>query len=224
VGGERVAGREEVAMGVHAALRQPGRARREGDQRDVLGGRLDGLEPGRPGRRALLQLGAGPEGQQLPQDRLLGLRGHRLAGHPSIGEPVGDLGLRDHLAQLTRAQQRHRRDHDAAGQEDPEPARHQLRGVGPVQQDPVAGHQPHVVDEHAGDALGPVAQVGVGPGLIVAVDARALVEPPVQQRDGRVHPLGILELGQGEEQVRPLLPRRQVVPGEGVDVRSLRHW
>ena len=50
---ERVARREQVAVEVHAALRHAGRARREGDDRDVVGGGVDGLE--RAGRRQLLE-------------------------------------------------------------------------------------------------------------------------------------------------------------------------
>ena len=41
---ERVAARQQVAMEVHAALRRAGRARGEGDDRDVVGGRVDRLE------------------------------------------------------------------------------------------------------------------------------------------------------------------------------------
>ena len=41
---ERVAARQQVAVEVHAALRRAGRARGEGDDRDVVGGRVDRLE------------------------------------------------------------------------------------------------------------------------------------------------------------------------------------
>ena len=41
---ERVAARQQVAVEVHAALRRAGRARGEGDDRDVVGGGVDRLE------------------------------------------------------------------------------------------------------------------------------------------------------------------------------------
>ena len=42
--GERVARRQQVAVEVHAPLRRPGRAGGEGDDRDVVGGGVDGSE------------------------------------------------------------------------------------------------------------------------------------------------------------------------------------
>ncbi len=64
---ERVAARQQVAVEVHATLRRAGRAGREGDDRDVVGGGVDGLEASRApaGPRARARAGRRPR----PPDR-----------------------------------------------------------------------------------------------------------------------------------------------------------
>ena len=81
-------------MEVHAALRRAGRARGEGDDRDVVGGRVDGLE--RPARGQLLDARARRSSRHL-------------ARQLARGERERDPRLRRHLLDLARAQQRHRR-------------------------------------------------------------------------------------------------------------------
>ena len=70
--------------------------------------------------------------------------------------------------------------------------------------------------------LRPVGQLLVGAAAAVAdqrrVVAEALLDHAVGQLDGGVEVLGILELRPVEQQVGPLLGRRQIVAREGVDV------
>ena len=95
-----------------------------------------------------------------------------LGRDPRVHESVRDLRLADHLLQLARPQERHRRHHHAAGEQDPEPARDQLRGVRAVQQHAVAGNQTHVVHQRRGDRLGARAQLAVRPRPVIPEDAR----------------------------------------------------
>ena len=69
------------------------------------------------------------------------------------------LRLLDHLRDLARAQQRHRRHDDPAREQDPEPGGDRLRGVRRVQQHA----RPRLDLQRAGDRLGALAQLVVAP-------------------------------------------------------------
>jgi hypothetical protein len=62
---------------------------------------------------------------------------------------------------------------------------------------------------------------------VFALHAQAVALAPataaVQQLGGHVQPLGQLQLGRVEQELRQRLGRRQVVAGEGVDVRAGGH-
>ena len=78
------------------------------------------------------------------RSRALGLRAARA--RPSAGRRRAprDPRLVDDLLQLLRAEQRHRRDRDAARLDHGEPARRHHRVVRPAQQHAVAGDEPQV--------------------------------------------------------------------------------
>jgi len=137
---------------------------------------------------------------------------------------VRDLAdLQDGL-EFLGPQQRHRRHRDAARLHDGEPAGGQHGVVRRAQQHTVARHQAHVPDQHVGDAVGALLQVGIGPGHAGRPDADApaasLGHVAVEQFGGAVQALGKPELGQFEQEHRLLFGRRQVVAGEGVQMRG----
>jgi len=81
-----------------------------------------------------------------------------------------------------------------------------------------------IVDQHVGDSVGTGQQVGIRPGRAVLADeARPIGAMPgdhvVEQCGRAVEPVGVGELREREEQIGPLVGRRQVVAAEGVDVR-----
>ena len=110
-------------MEVHAALRLAGRAGGERDDRDVVGGRVDGRERRVAGASTRARTAAPTS--RAPARMLA--RGLDLGHERVLDERVRDLRLADHLRDLARAQQRHRRHDDPAGQQDPEPGRDQPR-------------------------------------------------------------------------------------------------
>ena len=200
--GERVAAGEQVAVEVHAALRLAGRAGRERDDRDVVGGGVDGLEGRARGQRprARGREAACPRARELARPR-------HLARQLARRERDRRLRLRHDLRDLPRAQQRHRRHHDPARQQDAEPGRDRLRRVGRVQQH---ARRRARSPSAAATAVGALAQLRIAP---AAGDRHALVP---QQLGRRVHPRRPVQ----QQQVRPGLRRRQAVAGERVGHRS----
>ena len=114
--------------------------------------------------------------------------------------------LRDDLGELLGAQQRHRRDGDAARLHHGEPAGREHRRVGAAQQHAVAGHQAHVLDQHAGDAIGLTLQLGVRPADTAPVtQSRSPSPAPTQRSSSSVAQLsccGNRQLGQVEAELR----------------------
>src|SRR5690606_27282030 len=155
-----------------------------------------------------------------------------------LGEPVVAHGqveaadLRDR-AQLARTQHRHGGHHDPAGLEDGEPQGDEPGVVGASQEHPVARDQTQVVDEDVRQAVGALAELPVGPLRAVrSTHARAVTaaraDDVVEQDRRGVEPVGVAHLGHLEDELRPQLAGRQVVPAVGVDVRArgefgLRH-
>ena len=112
---------------------------------------------------------------------------------------------------------------DGPGLEHAEPGGGQPLVVGAAQEHAVPGHDPEVLDEDARDPVRRRHQLGVRPrreaGLVQARPVRPVARGDVvEQGGGAVQALGVLELGQVEGQLRPLLGRREVVTAERVDV------
>ena len=143
VAAERVGVGHDVAVEVHRDLRPAGGARREGEQRDVVGRRLYRFEP------ALRVVGE-------PDEIVLGVAAVRHEGHGRTRELARGLhvveeavvadrqvGLRqlDGRDQLARAQQRHRQHDDTAGQY-AEPGGDEPRVVGSPEQHRLPGCRP----------------------------------------------------------------------------------
>ena len=214
--GERVADGEHVAVEVHGRLRSPGGAGGEGEHRDVVARGEDVVE-----RRGL---GGHPLGPGVVAERE---RRHaeRLDGfeEPVVdqrGVEVGDLvdGL-----ELTGAQQRHGGDEDGTGLEHAEPGRGEPLVVGPAEQDAVARDDPEVLDEDVRDPVRGGQQLVVRPGrearLVQARPVAAVPLDHVVEQGGRgVETVGVVELGQREDQLGPLVVGREVVATERVDV------
>jgi hypothetical protein len=74
-----------------------------------------------------------------------------------------------------------------------------------------------------GELVGAGEQLAVGPGLVVGAQAgtvgAVLGDDLVEQGARAVQPLGIAQLGEVDQELRPLLGGRQVVAAEGVHVR-----
>ena len=70
-----------------------------------------------------------------------------------VADGKRDLGDIGDGAQLSRAQQRHRRHRDPACFEDAEPCRDQPRVVGATQQHTVSRHQARLLDQHSSDLV-----------------------------------------------------------------------
>ena len=130
-----------------------------------------------------------------------------LVREAMVAERDGDLRLLQRIGDLLGAQQRHGGDDDAAGLQHRQIGRHHHRVVGRAQQHPVARHEAELVDQHVADAVHALLQRAVGQRLGRADEAGlvapALVDPPVEKGRGAVQPLGILELGAGEQEGRP---------------------
>ena len=225
---EAVADREHVAVKVHRALGLAGGARGERDQGDIVGGGRDVLEAGRSSSHAPLELGAAT-GAARAIERADALAHRRLCARPFellaqalVAQRQRDLRLVDDGRELARPQQRHGRDSDAAGLEHGEPAGHQHGIIGRAQQDPVARHQPQIVLQHVGDAVGVLEQLAVGPALVRAVErdlfAQATFDRTVEQLNRAVQARRVAQLRQLETQVRPKSARWQVIAREAVEM------
>ncbi len=150
-----------------------------------------------------------------------------LIGQAVIAEPEPDFRFRDRVGDLLRAQQRHGRDHDAAGLDDGEIGRHHHRAVGAAQQHAVTGNEAEVARQHVGDAVHPLGQLRVAQALRRRNQARPVAmagrDPAVEQVDRAVDAIGIFQLRQVEQEVRPLRARGQVVAREAVEMRRRGH-
>lgn len=84
-----------------------------------------------------------------------------------------------------------------------------------VEPSAVAGHQAEAMDRDVGDAVHPLRQVGVGPGLVRCAHhgphAAAAVEPNIQRFADAVQLLRVGEARLGEPEIRPLRRRGQAV-------------
>ena len=107
---ERVRDREHVAVEVHRRLGSAGRAGREGEQRDVVGGGVDVVEV------AGLVAGAAASGRRRRRrtatTRTPGVRGGQVVEEAVVAQREVDRGDLGDVGELAGAQQRHRGDHD----------------------------------------------------------------------------------------------------------------
>jgi hypothetical protein len=163
--------------------------------------------------------------EQTDRAQRLARRGHLLqrTGKPGIAERMRDPRLGDDRTELGGAQQRHRRHGDAAGLHHREPARGEHRRIGAAQQHAIAGHQPHVPDEHMGDPVSLVPQIRIGPAQPAGrADADAVAasfgDVAVEKLGGAVQLVGKSQLRQLEQELRLLLGRRKIVAGEAVEM------
>jgi hypothetical protein len=96
-----------------------------------------------------------------------------------------------------------------------------------AKQHAVAGHQAHILDQHAGNAVDVCVKVGIGPTDSGALHAQpvtvALAYPPVDQFGGAVELRGELQLGSIEEKLGQLIDGGQVIASEGIDRGRARH-
>jgi hypothetical protein len=76
-----------------------------------------------------------------------------------------------------------------------------------------------------GDLVGVTDQIGIRPRRLVADQAAAVAATPrcggIEQLVSAVEVSGVAQLRQVEDQLRPLLAGREVIPGKGVDVRRM---
>ena len=189
---EGVADRQHVAVEVHGALGHAGGAGGEGDQTNIVVGGVAGGEVliARLRHQRFETVGAAG----APIDDALERRRERprlfhLVGEPHVAQRELDRGLGQRERDLLGAQERHGRDHDAAGLDDGEIGRDHHRRVGAAQQHAVPRHQAEIAGEHVGDAVHPFGEAGIGQALgrrdqAVAL-AVALGDPVVDERGRR---------------------------------------
>ena len=181
-----------------------GRAAGEGDQRRIIAAGVGGRERlQRGGARLQLALAviAVIFDDVLDAVRLLD-RLAEVADVAAVDDRVADLRAFDHRRDLARAEQRHGRDHHAAGLQYAEPGGEHGVAVGTAQEHSIAGDQPMLFDQQPGDAPTEIVEVGVGPAAVI-VDDRERIGLAVLQQFGRsVEPLRILQLGQVEAEFR----------------------
>ena len=132
-----------------------------------------------------------------------------VADEAAVDDRVADLRALDHRRDLARAKQRHGRDHHAAGLQHAEPGREHRVAVRPAQEHAVAGDQPVLLDQQPRDAPAEIVELGIGPAAMVVDDRERVRRAAFQQLRRGVQPLGILQLGQVEAELRQQLRRRK---------------
>ncbi len=212
-------------MEVHRPLGLPRGARRERDQRDVVRRRAHGVEVARllshRGLETVARIGL--EAHHALEHRGLRRRLLELAGDTLVGERHRHLRLVDDELELARAEEGHRRHHHAPRLEHGEPARREHRRVRAAQEHAVPRHDPQLVNEHVGDPVRLLRELGVRPAPARKADCHALAASlahvPVEQRVHAVELLGVRQLGEhAVVHGRPELARREMVAREAVDV------
>jgi hypothetical protein len=210
------AGRDHVAVEVHGRLGLAGGARGEGEDAGVVARGVDvGEFGGLLRHRRFEAIGRGiVEPADVPQFRRLLWRfgGGQLEffGQANVAQGMRDLRLGDHVLEFLGAQQRHGRRGDSADFHHREPAGGHHRVVRRAQEHAIAGDDAELIDQHVGDAVGLLLQVGVGPAQLGRLDADppspAFRDVPVEQFRRAVHALGKLQLRQVETGT-PAAPR-----------------
>ncbi len=216
-------------MEMHRALglaRGPGS---ESDQGHVLRGRVRVREAARlPRSERFERIGrvVAPVHRGF-QHRTRGQRGLQLGVQAPVAQGMRDPRLEDDLGQLFRPQKRHGRHRDSARLHHREPACGHPGTVRAAKEHAVARCEAHVLGEHPGDAVGLLEQLRIAELALRKAQgdapAPAALDRSVEQLARAVQALGITQLRQLEEQLRPLPARRQIVAREGVDVRGAAH-
>ncbi len=225
-----IAGSQQVTVKMHGALGLAGGSRCEADQAHVVGSgvaRGEGVKSGF-GHQRFERVGPAV----APVDDAREIAGRRtsllhLVGEPMVAKGEPDFRLRDRIGDFLGAQQRHGRHHHAAGLEYCEISRHHHRAVGTAQQHAVAGHQGELAGEHIGDAVHALRELRIGERFRGRYQARPIAPagcyPAIEQFAHAVQALGIVQLRQAEQKVRPLRGCRQIVARECVEMRRRNH-
>lgn len=225
---ERVRDGEDVPVEVHAALGAPGRARRERDQGDVVGGGRHGLvRLGQPGDAPEEVVGPLAAERRDAQPGHLGL--HQVVHGPGVAQRVRDPGDGADRRQLLRPRLREHGDGDRACLHHGQPTGREPRRGGAAQQHPVPRPYAQLTAEQMRDPVDAAQQLPVCPHLPVARAERGTVgaEPfdgAVEQLGPAVQLLRIAQFGEVEDEVGPEFGRREVVAREGVDVGRRVLW
>ena len=213
-------------MEMHGRLGLARGSRGKSEQRDIVPAGPDGIEPHRLVQRYPIELGV-MVGSAVEIHHLLqkpaGLRaGNQLIGDAAVGQRQRYLGLVDNLAEFTGAQHRHGVDDDGAGLGGRQPGCDQGRVVSRADQDPAAGLDAIILDQRMGQPVRPVRQFLVGALASIADQgdaiAHAFLDNAIGQLDRRVEIFRVLKLGPVKQQFRPLIRRRQIAPGEIIDM------
>jgi hypothetical protein len=213
-------------MEVHGGLRPARGSAGEPEQGDIVAAGADSLVANRLVQRRAVEfgvvVGGAVEAQHLGQQAALLCTGHQLVHQPGVAQRQGHLRELDDRGQLGHPQHRHGVHHHGSGLGGRQPAGDHRRVVGGPDQHPVARSHPEVLGERVREAVRPVGELLVGAPSAVAdqggVVTEAALHHPVGELDRHVEVLGILE--PVEVQLGPLVERRQVFPGEGVDVAA----
>lgn len=220
---EGVGDGQQIAVEVHTALGAPGGSRGERDQRDIVGGGVHGPVRTRPVLGQPQQIvGPVPSVRGDLQPRYLSL--HQIVDRPDIAQRMADPGDRTDGGELLGPLLRQDGHGDRARLEHGEPAGGQMGGGGAAQQDPVAGDDPQIGGQDMGDPVDPVLELSVAPRRAVGGAEGGTVgsetgDGGVEEFGGAVQPVRIVQLGETEDQFRPLVLGWQMLSGKAVDVR-----
>ncbi len=155
------------------------------------------------------------------------LRLFQLLAQAHVAERKADLGLLDHVTQFFGAQERHGGDHHPAGLHHREIGGDHHRAVRPAQQHAIARRKAELARQRIGDAVHALREFGVCVALVWRAQARPRALAPrdrsVQQFDRGIKTIGIIQIGKREDEVGPLLARRQVIPRERIRMRRRNH-
>ncbi len=160
------------------------------------------------------------ERHDLRQHRPVLPREFQLIEQFDVAQGGSRLCLVDDVAKLTCAQQRHRGHGDHAGLDHRQPRERHRNRVATAQQHSAAGHELHVFDEHAADAIHAVTHIVVAERDAAGPQQRPRAETflrrLVEQLFNRVELWRELQLGQVEAQLRHLVCRRHAIADKRV--------
>ena len=219
--GKAVRGGQHIPVEVHGDLRLAGGARGRREHGNVVGGGIDRGERAVLGRAAGGEIaGVVPAVDERGQPRR---PGRQVRGEAVIAQGQARLGQPHDGGDLPGAQQGHRGDRDPAGLDHGEPGGGEPRGVRATEHHPVPRAQAEVLGQHPGELVGPADGLAVRPGLGGRQEAGTVGAVAggggVEKLGRAVEPLRVIQFRQVEAEFRPLVPRREAVTAEGVEVR-----
>ena len=208
----------------------------EAEQCDVVTPCLHGIELHGLVERDAIELGVvvrrAVEADHLLQKLAVLGAGDQLVGDAAVGERESDLRLVDDFAKFAGAQHRHRIDHHGAGFGRGKPGSDQRGIIAGADEHAIARLHAVVLDQRMREAVRPVGELLIGATATIAdqrgVIAKTIFDQAVGQLVSGVDVVRILKFRTVEQDVGPLLERRQVVARERVDMRGwaerdLRH-